>query len=133
MPFTAADAIGQSRHILQDREEPYRYTEPELVLILNTAMSEIRRLRPDAFAGTITTLSTPSFYDPDGPDPADGSIPTTDPWPIDEMFFAPVVEYVAAYAELRDDEFVDGAQSSESGRAQLLHQRFIARLLTNSM
>lgn len=133
MPLTAADALVQSRHILQDRVEPYRYTEPELITILNYAMTEVRRLRPDAFAGTFTTVTTPQFYDPTEPDPLDGSIPTTDPWPIDEMFIAPVTEYVAAYAELRDDEFVDGAASPESGRSQLLHQRFVARLLTNSM
>ena len=132
MPLTAADAISQSRHILQDRVEPYRYTEAELILILNTALTEIKRLRPDAFAGNFTA-ATPSFYDPSGPDPADGSIPTTDPWPVDEMFIAPVIEYIAAYAELRDDEFVDGAASPEQGRSQLLHQRFIARLLSNSM
>lgn len=133
MPLTAADALSQSRHILQDRETPYRYTEPELIFILNTAMTELKRLRPDAFSGTYTTAATPQFYDPTEPDPGDGSIPTTDPWPVDEMFVAPIIEYVAGYAELRDDEFVDGAASAGSGRAQLLLQRFVARLITNSM
>lgn len=133
MPLTAVDIIGQTRHILQDRQEPYRYAEDDLITALNYAMTEVRRLRPDAFAGAFTTTTAPQFHDPTGGDPMDGSIPTTDPWPIDEMFIAPVTEYVAAHAELRDDEFVDGAASPESGRAQLFYQRFVARLTTNAM
>ena len=131
--LTAADAISQARHILQDRVEPYRYEDSELILILNTAMTEVRRLRPDVFAGAFISTTTPQFYDPNEPDPGDGSIPTTDPWPIDQMFIAPIIEYLAAYAELRDDEFVDGAASPEAGRAVMLHERFIRRLLTNTM
>lgn len=130
--LTAQDAISQARHILQDREEPYRYTEAEMVLILNTSMTEIKRLRPDAFAGTFQ-LPTPQFHDPDNQSPPAGSIPTTDPWPVDEMFIAPVIEYIAGYAELRDDEFVDGAANSSSGRAVALLDRFVARLMSNTV
>jgi hypothetical protein len=118
--------------MVQDREEPYRYTDPELILIINTALTEVKRLRPDAFAGSFQA-TTPQFYDPLGVDPADGSIPTTDPWPIDEMFLAPVIEYVAGYAELRDDEFVDGASTGVAGRAGMLLNRFSARLLSNTI
>ena len=130
--LTADDAITQARHILQDRVEPYRYTQDELILILNTAMTEIRRLRPDAFAGTALTAATQFFHDPADLTPPAGYIPTTDPWPIDQMFVAPVVEYIAAYAEFRDDEFVDGAASAESGRATLFMTRWVQRLLAGS-
>lgn len=130
--LTAADALVQARHILQDREEPYRYTEAELILILNTALTEIKRLRPDAFAGSFQT-ATPFFVDPADLSPPVGSIPTTDPWPIDQMFVAPVIEYIAGYAELRDDEFVDGAANSSSGRSVALLQRFVARLVSNQV
>jgi hypothetical protein len=117
---------------LQDRAEPYRYEQDELILILNTAMTEIKRLRPDAFAGTLLTANTPQFHDPADGSPPVGYIPTTDPWPIDEQFLAPVIEYIAAYAEFRDDEFVDGAASSESGRATLFMQRWVQRLVAGT-
>lgn len=129
--LTAAVALTQARHILQDRVEPYRYTDDELITILNTAMTEVKRLRPDAFAGSFQT-PTPQFYDPAGT-PVVGSIPTTDPWPIDEMFIAPTIEYIAGYAELRDDEFVDGAADGSSGRAIALLDRFVRRLMSNTV
>jgi len=130
--LTAANALTQARHILQDRAEPYRYTEPELILILNTALTEVKRLRPDAFAGSFQA-ATPFFHDPADGSPPPGAIPTTDPWPIDQMFVAPVIEYIAGYAELRDDEFVDGAANSSSGRSAALLQRFVARLVSNKV
>ena len=95
-------------------------------------MSEVKRLRPDAFAGSFQ-VATPFFHDPTDGSPPAGAIPTTDPWPIDQMFVAPVIEYIAGYAELRDDEFVDGAADSSSGRAVALLKRFVARLVSNSV
>ena len=130
--LTAQDAISQARHILQDREEPYRYTEAELIFILNTSMTEVKRLRPDAFAGSFQ-IPTPQCSDPDDQAPPAGSIPTTDPWPIDEMFIAPVIEYIAGYAELRDDEFVDGAADGSGGRSVALLNRFVSRLMSNTV
>lgn len=120
-------AITQARSILQDRIEPYRYTDEEMVEVLNLALANIKRLRPDAFAGTFTTSTTPQFY-PDGdPSPSPGYLPLSDPWPVDEMFFSPTVVFLAGYAELRDDEF------TVDSRAATLLQRFTGQLLSNKI
>lgn len=124
---TGSTAMVQIRSILQDRVEPYRYLDSELVAILNTCLTEVKRLRPDAFAGTFTTSTTPQFYEDGQILPPAGYLPLSDPWPIDEMFFSPVVVYVAGYAELRDDEF------TVDSRAALLLQRFAGQLLSNKL
>lgn len=120
--------LSQVRGILQDRKvDSYRYSDIDLVQALNTALTEVRRLRPDAFAGSFTTQATPQFYEDGNPSPPPGYIPLSDPWPVDEMFFSPTVVYVAGYAELRDDEF------TVDGRATSLLQRFAMQLMGNKI
>src|SRR5436190_24292779 len=46
---TVADYIADARTLLQDRLPPYRYDDPSLLIGLNVALLEARRIRPDLF------------------------------------------------------------------------------------
>ncbi len=118
---TLDDCINEARIILNDEGfagQPFRYSNARLLAILNTALREVYRLRPDAYIGNFTTgvlsnnLAT-TFVEADlGQDPAT-------PYPLDDrLFFSPVVYYLAGQAELADDEFTD------SSRAQSLLTAF---------
>ena len=43
------DYVSTVRYKLQDLIEPYRYTDDNIILALNTAMFEMSRIRPDMF------------------------------------------------------------------------------------
>ena len=46
---TVEDYIEDTRTLLLDRMEPYRYNDPSLLVAFNTALLEGRRLRADLF------------------------------------------------------------------------------------
>ena len=46
---TVADYIRDARTLLQDKIPPYRYDDPSMLVALNVAMLEARRLRADLF------------------------------------------------------------------------------------
>jgi hypothetical protein len=46
---TVADYIKDARTLLQDRVPPYRYDDPSLLVAINLALLEARRLRADLF------------------------------------------------------------------------------------
>lgn len=46
---TVADYIKDARTLLQDKIPPYRYDDPSLLIGLNVALLEARRIRPDLF------------------------------------------------------------------------------------
>jgi hypothetical protein len=46
---TITDYINDGRTLLQDTIAPYRYADSELVVAMNVALLEGRRLRPDLF------------------------------------------------------------------------------------
>jgi hypothetical protein len=94
---TINDVIDQARIILQDKVTPYRYSDEELVSFFNNALYELKRLRPDAWLGSLG--KDLDLYAPIATDLAKEV-------PFSSIFFQPVVAYVAGYAELRDDEFV---------------------------
>lgn len=111
MARTVQDVITQARVLLQDVRTDigatYRYSDAELVIALNEAISEARRIRPDLFIGRLrdglALLSAAAL----------GTA-----LPIDDMMFAPVVNYVVGRAELRDDQY------TADGRAVALLQLF---------
>lgn len=112
MARTISQLIGEAQFILQD-EDADRYPLTRLLEITNRAMSEIQRVRPDAFFDTyddttddVTLVSyTLANY-------------TSENFPVPEMFYPAVVAYIAGAAELIDDEF------SNDSRAGLLLTRF---------
>lgn len=46
---TVANYIADARTLLQDKIPPYRYDDPSLLIGLNVALLEARRIRPDLF------------------------------------------------------------------------------------
>jgi hypothetical protein len=112
MPRTLGDVVTEARRILQDEDtENYRYPDADLYAAITSAIAEVRRLRSDAFIGSITDAL-----------PIYTSANSGLAFPIDETFFTPVVYFVAGYAELRDDEFTN------DGRAVALMNKFVSQL-----
>lgn len=124
MAWTIKDAIDTARDHIQDaREGNYRHSDEKLIRYFNQAMSDARKLRPDLFLPNITEnfnfYTVADLGDPDAlPDP----IPSTD-FPLDLMYFTPVVEYVTGLVGLGDDEF------AQDGRAISLLNRFSQKLI----
>lgn len=79
----------------------------------NSALLELRRLRPDAFLG--------GFEDPIPMLSINDDL-TAVTFPVDEQFFTPVVFFITGMAELRDDEF------TVDGRAVTVMQQFTAKV-----
>ena len=115
MAKTDQTAVTEAREILQDTEEPYRYSDAILLNILNRALQELGRIRPDAFW---TTFSTDDIV---VPEVATADLGTT--FPIPMQFYLPVVSFIVAWAEVLDDEF------TTDGRAGMLLQQFKTQVL----
>lgn len=93
MPRTVQSIVDEARGHLQDtREEAYRYSDDDFILWANSAIREIRTIRPDIFVGTYEDTF-----------PAITAL--TDNWPLDQMTELPATYFMAGSAMLRDDEF----------------------------
>jgi hypothetical protein len=120
---TIDDVVTEVRLILNDSEVPYRYALATIAQVMNTALREVYRYRPDAYIGNFTsgqlsanaanTYATTDF----------GLIPGT-AFPLDDrLFFGPIVFYVSGRIEIEDDEFAD------DNRAMLLMKAFREQLI----
>lgn len=89
---TVAEMVDQARAITNDEVQPYRYSDDDMVLALNAACLESKRIRPDMWLWPNNTL--PNFVAP----------PDTTPVPIDEMYRMAFVYYMCGQAQLRDEE-----------------------------
>lgn len=116
MAKTYQTAINEAREILQDSEEPYRYSDVIMLNILNRALQELARIRPDAF------WSTFSIDDIVVPEVSTGTLSTNFPLPM--QFYLPIVSFIVAWAEVVDDEF------TADGRAGLLLTQFKQQVLS---
>jgi hypothetical protein len=104
---TLDDLVGEIRLMLKDRREPYRYSQADVIEAVNSALREVKRLRPDAFLTCCVdgtdgggTIAMPDYT------PADlGLTPTPTAFPIDENFYLAVVFHVVGKLQLGDDEF----------------------------
>lgn len=99
MTRTVAEVITSAVKTLND-EDQVRYTEPEQIGFVVDALNMVRNMRPDLFIGN---MATPF-----------GTLTTASVLPLDEQFFRPIVDYVIARCEMKDDEAVN------SGRADLM-------------
>ena len=97
---TVSDYIQDVRTLLLDRIAPYRYSDISLLVSLNLALLEGRRLRPDLFVYKHSTR-VPSY------DAVDGQAV-----PIEPQFRLAFVYGMCAHALARDEEDVQDARSN---------------------
>lgn len=105
---TVQNIIDDARVILQDTAKT-RYTDAQLINGCNYALFTINRLRPDLFFSSIGSPQT--------------ALVAGSTFPLPPQFEPVVSNYVAARAELRDDEY------SVDGRAAALLAEFKNALL----
>jgi hypothetical protein len=118
MSWTLDTAVTHIRELLQDNDnEGYRSSTEKIIRILNIALVDTRKLRPDLFLPDIANY-VPVYYT----EASLGLDPAT-PIPIDPMYFSPVIDYVVGYISLEDDEF------AVDGRATALLNRFSQKLI----
>lgn len=118
MAWKISDAITQSRQIVQDtRSESYRHTDEKLIGYFNSAISDARKLRPDIFLTGVTA----SLWEP-VPLYTVADLTNDTDFPLDQQYFTPVVDYVAGYIGMEDDEY------AQDGRAVALLTRFAQKL-----
>lgn len=104
-----SEAMTIARRHLQDLETPYRYEDGDLIAAANAGLAMAYRLRPDLFIGAYTGA------------PPQVAV-TTDVIPLDGLMTNALADYMASWAEIKDDEF------TTDGRAEALRRNFIAAL-----
>lgn len=111
--LTVSDIIADARTLLLDTLGPNRYSDNELVIGLNTALLEMRRIRADLFLGHYKGHA-PHFDTNDG-----------ETVHIEPQFRLAIVYGTLAHALMRDEEDVQDA------RANAFESKFI-RILVGS-
>ena len=124
MARTLGTLLGEARTMLSDKvavndtgDEPYRYSDDELMDALNGAFAEARGKRPDLFLDWGLRSPFPQFS---------AQTDLDIPWPLDVQYYNAFLYYVIGYNELREDTF------SQDSRAVSLMNRFTSQLLTVS-
>jgi hypothetical protein len=112
---TVAEYITSARVLLQDAITPYRYADDELVLALNFALMEARRLRPDLFLEYFHERAAFPEFDTDD---------TTEEVDIDVQYRSAILYYIVGHAQLRDDE------PTQDSRAMAFLGKFAQQLAT---
>lgn len=113
--LTVNDLIADARTLLLDTVGPNRYTDPELLVGLNTALLEARRVRADLFLGHYKG-HVPKFNANDG-----------ETVHIEPQFRLALVYGTLAHALMRDEEDVQDA------RANAFESKFIRLLIGNPL
>lgn len=118
---TVGQYLTESRRLLQDEVQPYRYGEDDLVDALNICLLEARRLRADLFL--------PAFDIPYADPTVDGTGALAPAVVAQEITFDPmyrqsIVYYMVGRMQLRDDE------GTTDARAGALLTKFTSQLLT---
>lgn len=108
MARTVAEVITSAKATLNDADA-IRYPEPEQIGFVVDALNMVKNARPDLFLGRFGV----SF----------GTLTSASALPLDEQFFRPIVDYVIARCETKDDEHVNNA------RAELM-AKFVTGYLT---
>lgn len=94
MSFTVQNLLDRARLPLNDAGKD-RYPDSELLTYAQDAFLQVYRHRPDLFLGLYTSL------------PAWSSLSTTSVFPnVGDQYMAPIVDYITARAEFKDDEHV---------------------------
>ena len=111
--ITLGAVIQHARRQLQDtRENNYRHSTAKLYNLLNMALWDARRLRPDLFAPGSTAVDF---------DYTETDIAVT--LPCDSAYVSALVDHIAGTVSLEEDEYV------ADGRAAALLSRFTGKLV----
>jgi hypothetical protein len=124
---TIDDLVLEVREIVNDEQVPFRYSNARVLQVLNTALRDLYRVRPDAYIGNFTSgvLSANLANTYSANDLQSATVPPVPPTPFpvdDRLFFGPLVFYVVGRLEISDDEFTD------DGRAMTLFQAFVSEV-----
>lgn len=111
--MTAQDIANEVRMELGDTEEPFRWTDPDVLLFIASVMREIFRLRPDAAAVSEIVVECPAV-------PAAMASEIA----FRESYRPALVFGVCARAIGRDAE--DGANNSVAAKYQVMFQGAMA-------
>ena len=120
MAKTYENLVFESRELLQDTLEPYRWSDSYFLNTLNRAMQMLGAIRPDAFYDyyRANALNIPIIVDSDAP--ADGEVDWGDAFGVDMMFYTPMMAFIIGSIELTEDEFaVDGRAMALLGQFRL--------------
>lgn len=98
---TVQSVLDDVRTLLLDKVQPYRYTDDELMVALNTCLLEARRLRADLFVTRWGSNSVPYYAKPTG-----------EPFCIEPQFRLGFVYGTCAHALKRDDEDVQDERAA---------------------
>lgn len=99
--YTVQNVLSETREVLQDLDpNNVRYPTSQLVEYINDAVFQARRIRPDIFVSLYLTQIPliPTTLTPD-------SAYAAYPFPMPDIYFLGVVNFVIGRAEIRDDEF----------------------------
>jgi hypothetical protein len=113
--------IDDSRVLLQDTVDN-RFSDADLVAVLNRGLLELARLRPDAFYTLYdaNSLNVPRIT---AGTPGSGETALSAEVDVEDQFIPALVNYVVAVTEITNDEF------TVDGRAMTLLQQFRSTLL----
>lgn len=98
---TVADYLSDTRTLLQDTVQPFRYDDVSLLVGFNTTLLEGRRLRPDLFVYSHGSEKMPAFA-------ANNSTAVDIEYPFRLAFVFGTV----AHALMRDQEDISDARAS---------------------
>lgn len=111
---TIQDVIDISRELLKDEDSgEYRYSDASLLRAFNVGITVVFDKRPDAMSSIYDGIPVYTADDLDKE------------FPISLNFFNPMVFFITAYAELRNDEFTDDS------RATALMNKFTKDIIGN--
>lgn len=116
---TFGGLLAEARGLLNDTvpiSGAPRFTDVELIGIVNEALLQIRSKRPDAWLTFGLRKSIPTYTMP-------GSTGTV--LPVEDQFYSPLLYFLVGRAELVEDTFAD------NGRAITLMGKFNTLLLKN--
>lgn len=109
MTITVANIVEEVRRLARDRDvgEHQRFSDDDIRGAMRMTISDVRRMRPDAFIGSLTANPDPRVEE------------TLD---LEEFFFTPIVYLTLAYVLMENDEHARDSMSNNLvalGRAQL--------------
>lgn len=112
MALTLGGLFTEARRILSD-DDKIRYTDADLVAAFNDALLQVRAKRPDAFVALGLRAPVPQY--------TAGDLGVA--FPLDQMFYTPIMFYVIGFSEAHEDTF------SNEGRAVVFMNKFVSGLL----